>query len=129
MNRASAPSPVLSGRTILVVEDEYYLAMDIREGIEQAGGRVQGPCGDAATGLAELDRETPDCAVLDINLGQGPSFEIAEELTRRRVPFVFLTGYDAPAIPPGLAGVERIEKPADGDRVVDAVARLIGASD
>jgi ActR/RegA family two-component response regulator len=123
MNRARAPSADLRGTKILVVEDEFYLAMDIKEAIEQAGGHVHGPCADTAAGLAELLRETPDYAVVDINLGRGPSFEIAEELKRRRVPFLFLTGYDAPSIPAGLADVERIEKPADAARVVEAVAR------
>jgi len=114
----------LSGTTVLVIEDEFYLAMDVKEGIEQAGGTVCGPWPDAADGLAELRRGVPDCAVVDINLGQGPSFKIAEELKRRNVPFLFLTGYDAPSIPPGFAEIERIEKPAGAERVVEAIARL-----
>jgi ActR/RegA family two-component response regulator len=121
-----SPFADLEGTKVLVVEDEFYLAMDIKEAIEQAGGQVRGPCADVAAGLAELLRETPDCAVVDLNLGHGPSFEIAEELNRRSVPFVFLTGYDAASIPTGLAAVERIEKPADARHVVEAVARLTG---
>ena len=113
-----------SGSTLLVVEDEFYLAMDVAEGIERAGGSVMGPCSDVETSIAELRRETPHCALVDINLGQGPSFEVAHELKRRHVPFLFLTGYDAPAVPPEHAGVERIEKPADTNRIVAAVCRL-----
>ncbi len=121
-----APSIDLGGATVLVIEDEFYLAMDVKEGIEEAGGRVRGPWPDAAAGIRELRRGLPDCAVVDINLGEGPSFGIAEELKRRNVPFLFLTGYDAPSIPPGFADIERIEKPAGPDRIVEAVARLAG---
>jgi DNA-binding response OmpR family regulator len=114
----------LNGTKILVVEDEFYLAMDISEGLERAGGNVIGPCADTETSIAELRREKPDCALVDINLGDGPSFEIAEELKRRDVPFLFLTGYDAPSVPTEHADVQRIEKPADTDRIIDAVCRL-----
>ncbi|HYW16724.1 MAG TPA: response regulator [Allosphingosinicella sp.] len=124
MTDETAPSADLSGTKILVIEDEFYLAMDIKEALERAGGQVRGPFADAGDGLAELERERPDCAIVDINLGNGPSFEIAEELQRWGVPFLFLTGYDAPAIPPGLADIERLEKPADSGTVVEAVARL-----
>ncbi len=120
-------APDLSGTTVLVVEDEFYLAMDIRDAVEGAGGRVIGPCQDSSAVLSELRRQIPDCAVVDINLGNGASFEITEELQRRQVPFLFLTGYDAASIPPELARIERIEKPSEMHRVLEAITRLAGS--
>ncbi|UZK67789.1 response regulator [Sphingomonas sp. M1-B02] len=125
MMRERKPSADLGGMRILVVEDEFYLATDIADQIERAGGTVLGPCADASAGVAELDA-SPDCAVIDINLGQGPSFEMAEALKRRGVPFLFMTGYDAATIPLEFAHVERVAKPADTSRVIDAIARLTG---
>ena len=119
--------PDLTGAGILVVEDEYYLAMELKEAIERAGGTVLGPCPDAAAAHAAMEGQSPACAVLDINLGEGPSFALAETLAGRGVPFLFLTGYDSASIPPALAGVERIEKPADIGRVVATVGRLAGS--
>ena len=123
-NRGSRSPVDLAGTTVLVVEDEFYLAMDLKEGIERAGGTVLGPCADVAGGLAQLEGEAAHCAVVDINLGEGPSFAMAEELVRRRLPFLLLTGYDAPTIPAELAHIERIEKPAEIERVLAAVAAL-----
>ena len=122
MNRSLSLN--LTGARILVVEDEFYLAMDIKDGIERAGGAVLGPCADGASGISALLRERPDCAIVDINLGDGPSFDVAAELKRHGVPFVFITGYDAPSIPAELGDVERIEKPADTRRVIEALGRL-----
>jgi DNA-binding NarL/FixJ family response regulator len=98
--------------------------MEIKEAIERAGGHVLGPCADAPAASSEMAREIPHCAVVDINLGYGPSFEVADELKRMGVPFLFLTGYDAPTIPRHLADVERVEKPAESDRVINAIVRL-----
>ncbi len=125
MMRERDTGPDLRGMKVLVIEDEFYLATEIEERIERAGGTVLGPCPDVPAGLAQLGAN-PDCAVVDINLGQGPSFEIAGVLEERGVPFLFLTGYDAATIPPVFAHIERIEKPADTIRVIDAIARLTG---
>jgi DNA-binding NarL/FixJ family response regulator len=121
-----AELPTLSGTSVLVIEDEFYLAMEIKEAIERAGGSVLGPCADATTASSEISRGSPDCAIVDINLGYGPSFEAAGELQRSGVPFLFLTGYDAPTIPRQFAAVLRIEKPAATDRVIEAILRLTG---
>jgi len=110
----------LSGAKILLVEDEFYLAIDMKEQIEDAGGTVLGPCKDSIAAIEHIE-EGPDCAIVDINLGQGPSFAIAEVLAERSVPFLFLTGYDAATIPPRFAEVECIQKPASAPRVIDAV--------
>lgn len=125
MRRERKPDADLAGRKVLIVEDEFYLATEIAEQVERAGGIVLGPFRDASASLEHLDAG-PDCAVVAINLGQGPSFMVAEALQRHGVPFLFLTGYDAAMIPPQFAHVERIEKPANTSRVIDAIARLSG---
>lgn len=126
MKSAVASPQSLTGLNILVLEDEFYLAVEIKEGIERAGGVVMGPFPNAVAATAEIKRQTPDCAVVDINLGRGPSFEIVETLQDKAIPFIFLTGYDAPSIPPELADVELIEKPAELSRVIESLVRLTG---
>lgn len=79
--------------------------------------------------LAVLEHEAPSCAVVDINLGKGPTFEIPVKLRERGVPFVFLTGYDADVIPLAFADVERLEKPVVASRLVKAIERLCGNRD
>jgi CheY-like chemotaxis protein len=95
-------SATLAGCSVLVVEDDYYLATDAQIALAKAGATVVGPSARTDEGLSLLDQRRPDCAVLDINLGSGPCFVLARELRTRSVPFVFVTGYDASIIPPGV---------------------------
>jgi two-component SAPR family response regulator len=117
---------ILAGIEVLVVEDEYHLAFELKALVEGAGGRVAGPFADAAGAIAQLDRHRPDCGVVDVNLGSGISFAAADALVDRAIPFLFLTGYDAAALPDRFTGVDRIEKPADLARVLRKLAVLAG---
>jgi CheY-like chemotaxis protein len=116
----------LSGRSIMIVEDGYYLAMDAKGALEAVGARVLGPYSDAEAALECLEREQPDCAVLDLNLGDGPTFQLAEAMRAREVPFVFFTGYDESAIPAEFADVARLEKPVRASQLLQAVDRQLG---
>lgn len=116
----------LSGIEVLVVEDEYYLAFELKALIEAAGGRVAGPFADAASAIDHLGRQRPDCGVVDVNLDSGISFAAADALTGHAIPFLFLTGYDAAALPDRFAGVDRVEKPADLRSVLRKLRTLAG---
>ena len=116
--------PDLTGHRVLVVEDDYYLATDAARALRGAGAEVMGPCATEEDARAELEDQRPDAVVVDINLGPGPSFKLAEALKDRGIPFVFTTGYDAEVIPAEFEGVERLEKPLQLRQIVGAVARL-----
>jgi len=81
----------LAGRRVLVVEDNYLIATDLAEMLGRAGAEVVGPVARIRDALDALDL-LPDVASLDVQLGDETSFPIADELTRRGVPFVFATG-------------------------------------
>lgn len=112
----------LTGQRVLVVEDDYYLATDTARALKGAGAEILGPCATEAAARKEQGRTPPTCAVLDINLKGGRSFELARELKRERVPFVFITGYDQEVIPEDLADVRRLQKPVQFREIVDALA-------
>lgn len=118
---------VLAGRRILVVEDDFYLADDAARALRAAGARVVGPTPRSTLALDLVARDGIDAAVVDINLGEGLSFELADALKRHGVPFVFVTGYDEVLIPPRLAHVAMVQKPAEMKALVRAVADLLGA--
>ena len=115
----------LSGQHVLVVEDDYYLASDTARALRGAGAGVLGPCPTEAAARDELEERRPDAAVIDINLGSGPSFTLAEILMSRGIPFLFMTGYDIDVIPAAFETVERLQKPVELRQIVAAVARLI----
>lgn len=117
----------LSGFRILVVEDEYYLATDTARALQGAGAQVIGPCPSEEMARAEMRAQLPDAAVLDVNLGAGPSLKLAETLKDERIPFVFVTGYDPKMIPEEFSDIERLAKPVQLRHVVGAVAKLLAA--
>lgn len=123
-----AGGPDLDGKRVLVVEDEYYLATDLARALQGAGAEVLGPYSSEAEALADLERHRPDVAVVDINLGAGPSFKLAEALKDGGVAFVFVTGYDEEVFPPEFEQVARLQKPIQLRQIINEVAELSGAS-
>lgn len=113
----------LANCSVLVLEDDFYLATDMAEVLEEAGARVMGPFANVGTALAALDEGDPDMAILDVNLGAQTSFEIGRSLRTRGVPLLFVTGYDRSIIPADLAETEYLIKPVDMGKLIAAVAK------
>ena len=111
-------------RRILVVEDEYFLAQDMIQGLRAEGAEVVGPAGAVCDALDLIGATARiDAAVLDLNLRGELAYPVADALTERGVPFVFTTGYDQSYIPERYNGVARFEKPV---RMADVARRLFG---
>jgi CheY-like chemotaxis protein len=86
----------LSGKSILLVEDNFVVAASIREHLQSLGCIVVGPAADVKTAL-ELARSHPvDGALLDVKLNDADAYPVAVVLRDRGVPFVFVTGYPRP---------------------------------
>lgn len=118
-------TPSLAGRRILVVEDEYFVAMDASQALAEVGAKVVGPCRTEQAALHELELSMPDGALLDVHLGPTPSFTLAEALKNRGIPFVFITGFDPGRIPARFAGVDRLSKPISPRKMVETLARVV----
>jgi len=103
----------LSGKRVLIVEDEALLALQTTELLSSAGASVIGPFGGLAEASTAARREAIDIAVLDMNLSGQMVFPLAEELLQRRTPILFLTGYDVPDVPERLRAVPHMSKPFD----------------
>jgi CheY-like chemotaxis protein len=118
----------LSGRRVLVIEDEYFLADDIARALRELGARVVGPVGELeeATSLVDADIAI-DAAVLDINLQSDMIFPLARTLRARKVPFVFTTGYDRKSIEAEFGDVSLWEKPLDIPAMAHELAGMITA--
>jgi DNA-binding response OmpR family regulator len=118
----------LDGKLILIVEDDYFQADDARRALEAAGAKVLGPFADEIAGVKALHTGSPHCAVLDINLGLGPSLEIARSASALGAPIVFMTGYDEQQIAPEFIRVERLQKPVNAHDLVAAWRRSVSHS-
>jgi DNA-binding NarL/FixJ family response regulator len=122
------PDTKLTGRRILVAEDEYLVAFDLRDELELAGATVLGPAPsvDAALDLIAANSHI-DAAVLDINLDGEFVFAAADALIVRNVPLLFTTGYDQAATPERYRHLPRCEKPFDPAEIVSRLAETLPA--
>lgn len=105
----------------MVVEDSYFLAMEVEAVLESAGAKVIGPFATRTAAVESLRQRAPDCAVLDVNLGEENSFDLARDLRARGIPIVFVTGYDRTSIPDEFVDVKRLEKPIDTVRLLQTI--------
>jgi two-component sensor histidine kinase len=111
---STAASQLPAGGQILLVEDEAFVAMMMRDLIAEIGFHVVGPFGTITDALEHLDRHPLVGAVLDVNLAGEKIYPLAEQLSGRGIPFVFVTGYAADAIDGRFASVPVLQKPVDG---------------
>ncbi|MFP3546706.1 response regulator [Rhizobium sp. SIMBA_035] len=104
---------LLAGKKILIVEDEYFVADDVRRTLEGAGASVVGPAPSVEAGMALIDTHAIDGAILDIRLDGETVFPIAERLQLLGIPFVFATAYVRNQVPDRYSGYHLCEKPAE----------------
>ena len=118
----------LRDRRILVVEDEYLIAMSLQDALEEAGSVVVGPVSSVDKALKRIEDEPRlDAAVLDVNLGGVLAFPVADMLIARNIPFVFTSGYEDNVLKTRYAQVRNCPKPyqfrAMEAALVEAMAR------
>ena len=119
-----AQSHAIEGTRVLVVEDEFLIADDLRRALTRAGAIVVGPCSDFQRAKQAIEEGGFDCAVLDLNLNDESGVPLADRLRELNVPFALATGYGSEAIPARLKNAPRIEKPFDPGALVELVGRL-----
>lgn len=117
---------------VLLVEDELLIALDTQAMLTAAGFTIAGPAADVASGLALLETEKIDAAVLDVNLRGAEVWPLALELQQRGVPFVLLTGYGGDiSMPATLRSTPRLGKPVAEQELIrvlsESLARKYGA--
>ncbi len=124
-----ARSKRFADRRVLVVEDEILIAMEVTDMLREAGCEVVGPATSSDEAMRLIAGASPDAAVLDVNLGEcGFSYDLADALAARSVPFAFCTGYaGASTLPSRFADAKVLAKPVDGADLVATVARLLDA--
>jgi DNA-binding response OmpR family regulator len=121
---AAMEFPGLRGRSILVVEDEALIGLDIRTALEKAGAHVTATTTvHHALILVEHNDSALDAAIMDHALADGDSTELCKRLTARGIPYVSYSGFSPvegadPAAP-------FVAKPASMDTLLGAVEKLL----
>ncbi len=116
----------LNGRKVLLLEDQLVIALDAEDMLRAMGVEQLVTVSTAHEALRNIAASVPDLAVLDVNLGQGTSLPVADELLRQMVPFVFATGYgDSVNIPQSFREVPIVRKPYTEETLREALVKAI----
>lgn len=129
----ASPGPEASGRgakwsclrgvRVLLVEDEAFLALDLRDTLEEAGAEVVGPIVSLTDAIRAAQTELFDAAILDIDLQGHDVFPAARIILDRKVPFVFHTAHGQGSnLPPPFSGVTTCSKPIDPIELLQVLA-------
>lgn len=87
------PGRLPSGLRVMLVEDEFMVALLLETELTEIGCEIIGPIGRVDRALEIARREAMDVAILDININGTEVFPVAEALAARGIPFVFVSGY------------------------------------
>lgn len=117
---------MLSGKNILIVEDEAILALDLTFVMEDMGASVIGPCHRLRRALEVLGQGQIDGAILDVDLAGEAVFPLADDLVLRHVPILFHTGrHNSGELTRRYKGAAVCAKPTQPENVALTLAALI----
>lgn len=115
---------MVTGKRILVIEDEFLIALEMVTVLERAGAAEVEYAATEAEALAAIERSRWDVVVADGNLSGRDIRRVAAALREQAIPFLLVTGYGRNSLPPELADVPLLEKPFRGPQMVKAVSSL-----
>ena len=116
---------VLSGRRVLVVEDEMLVLMNIEDMLADLGCESVTAAATVDQAMALIEAQVFDAAMLDMNLNGTKSFPIADKLAALGVPFVFSTGYSAQDMRTGYQDRVLLKKPIRYQELVEVFTHLL----
>ena len=112
------------GKRILVIEDEYLIALEMESELKKAGFTEVTCAATEKEALALIEEGTWDAAVADANLHGRKIDFVAAALNVRRIPYVVVTGYGRESLPSETAGAPLIAKPVQGRRLAQEITQL-----
>ena len=118
----------LTGKRILVVEDEVVVGLNVISALEEANAIPVGPCCSIDEALEVIEIEKLDAALLDANLRGMSVEEIAAALTRRGIPFAFVTGYGRTSLPVAFQSAPILAKPFTSEVLLGQARKLVSLS-
>lgn len=111
---------------ILVAEDEFITAFDLCDTFEEAGYEVEGPHAGISSVMLACQREKPDLAILDIELTDGLTYELAQKLLDENVPVILHSErHAATEVAARFPGATTLAKPCPPAKLLDTVSRVL----
>ena len=112
---------------ILVVEDEYMVATELRRALQAADYEVMGPVATVAAALALMAETLPDAGVLDYGLRAETSTPVAQALRDQNVPFLVSSAYKTEAFGwhQAFKGILNVSKPVQEEELLSALNSIL----
>ena len=126
MGRVTRP---LTGKTVLIVEDDFLVGHDLRAFLEEAGAAIVGPIDDIARACDAARDEAISGAVLDVRMWDQTAAPVALELTARHLPFIVVSGYGSDEIPPAMRDATYLAKPVRRLELVNVAVAMFAPAD
>lgn len=119
-----ASQAVIDQPTVLVVEDEVIIALDLTETVRDLGYKVEGPYATRSHAMIAIDQGMPDFAILDVMTADGEVFPLADALTEAGVPIIFHSGhFTKREIAERYPSAQAAEKPCPPDRLMAMIQK------
>ena len=115
----------LKGKSVLLVEDEFLVAMMVEGFLADAGCSVFGPFNRVPEAIEAAQTLNIDVAVLDVNIAGERVYPVAHVLERRGIPFILVSGYGEDAIPRDRPHWEACSKPFNPPELMAALERKL----
>jgi len=126
--RGQTDGRIFEGRRILIVEDEPLLAMELETNLNALGCKTLRSAATLNAAKAAIGDSGCDAALVDVNLGGRQADELAVALTRKNIPFAFVTGYGREGLPAGFKEVAILSKPFAKEELLVVLAQLLQLS-
>ena len=119
----------LVGKRVLIVEDDWLVALLLEDFLIELGCTPVGPCSGMSDAMEAVRSEVFDLAVLEVNLNGERSYPVAEALTEQQIPFLIVTDYGEEAIPPGRSDWGVCTKPFKIDDLAAMLSSRLESED
>ncbi len=112
--------------SVLVVEDEFIIALDLSETVRDLGHKVEGPYANGDHALIAIGENLPDVAILDVMAADGEVFPLADVLTEAGVPIIFHSGHVTQRdIAERYPGAMAAQKPCPPSELIDMIEKAV----
>jgi DNA-binding NtrC family response regulator len=116
------------GASVFLVEDEVLIRMMLAEMIEELGHRAVAEAGDIQDAQVLAETAIFDLAILDINIAGSSIVPVAEIIDRRRLPFLFISGYGPVARPEAFIERPALQKPLMLSKLGEAINAILATA-
>jgi CheY-like chemotaxis protein len=124
--RSGRGSLLLAGKSILIVEDEPLIALDVHSALSAAGASIIAASA-AAEAIRLIGYAEVSAAIVDVQLGRENAAGVCEVLTQRQIPFAFYTGRaEQTLLLAEWPDIQVLRKPGTAEGIVTLIASLLG---